>query len=400
MGKRTHDQVTVSVNGEDGPSSKKIKATDSAPVTKPTNGSAPATITKDEADLYDRQIRLWGLEAQQRMRQSRILVAGVTGTSNEILKNLVLSGVGALTIQESESVEEEDLGAQFFLREEDVGENRAEAVAPRAQALNPRVHVKAITTPLANVPDSFFTEFDIVCLCNATLSQLKRADKICRKNGVKFYAADTNGITGFIFCDLREHNYVEERKTTQKDETTITRLEKSITFPSLEEALSIDWATSDLQKLKKKELKHFRARADPVFFAFNALWQFRERFQRPPRADDAADVKGFITVAREGMERVHCDPAFLEEDFLKSFIAQTGSEISPVCAIIGGFAAQDILKVLSGKDAPIDNFFCFDGELFKGKMIRVAASAAEVPVGKAAGESATTGGEEVFELLD
>lgn len=30
-------------------------------------------ITNDEVQLYDRQIRLWGLEAQSRMRNARIL---------------------------------------------------------------------------------------------------------------------------------------------------------------------------------------------------------------------------------------------------------------------------------------------------------------------------------------
>lgn len=36
-------------------------------------------------------------------------------------------------------------------------------------------------------------------------------------------------------------------------------------------------------------------------------------------------------------------------------------EFSPVCAIIGGFLGQDILKALQGKEAPFANFFTFDG---------------------------------------
>lgn len=36
-------------------------------------------------------------------------------------------------------------------------------------------------------------------------------------------------------------------------------------------------------------------------------------------------------------------------------------EFSPICAIVGGMLAQDILKALQGKDAPIANFFTFDG---------------------------------------
>jgi len=45
-----------------------------------------ATITEAEAQLYDRQIRLWGLDAQKRLRSAKILVAGMRGLGNEVAK--------------------------------------------------------------------------------------------------------------------------------------------------------------------------------------------------------------------------------------------------------------------------------------------------------------------------
>ena len=41
-------------------------------------------ITEDEAKLYDRQIRLWGLDAQKRLRASRICVIGMGGLGCEV----------------------------------------------------------------------------------------------------------------------------------------------------------------------------------------------------------------------------------------------------------------------------------------------------------------------------
>ena len=55
-------------------------------------------VTEDEAALYDRQIRLWGLEAQNHMRQAHVAVVSFTGVAEEIVKNIVLAGIGALTI--------------------------------------------------------------------------------------------------------------------------------------------------------------------------------------------------------------------------------------------------------------------------------------------------------------
>jgi len=43
--------------------------------------------------------------------------------ANEVAKNLVLAGVGSLTIIDHETVAEEDLSSQFFVSEEHIGQN-------------------------------------------------------------------------------------------------------------------------------------------------------------------------------------------------------------------------------------------------------------------------------------
>lgn len=47
-------------------------------------GSSAAAMSAEEAKLYDRQIRLWGVEAQRRMTASRVLVAGMDGMNAEV----------------------------------------------------------------------------------------------------------------------------------------------------------------------------------------------------------------------------------------------------------------------------------------------------------------------------
>ena len=41
-------------------------------------------LSKQESALYDRQIRLWGVAAQQRMRDSKILIVGMTALAAEV----------------------------------------------------------------------------------------------------------------------------------------------------------------------------------------------------------------------------------------------------------------------------------------------------------------------------
>lgn len=61
-------------------------------------------ITEDEAALYDRQIRLWGVDAQRRLLSSRILIIDMKGLGAEIAKNLVLGGINSLTLLDSNDV--------------------------------------------------------------------------------------------------------------------------------------------------------------------------------------------------------------------------------------------------------------------------------------------------------
>lgn len=56
-----------------------------------------------------------------RMRNAKILVVGLKGTATETIKNIVLAGIGKLVVVDGENVSEEDLGAGFFFRDEDVG---------------------------------------------------------------------------------------------------------------------------------------------------------------------------------------------------------------------------------------------------------------------------------------
>jgi ubiquitin-like 1-activating enzyme E1 A len=90
-----------------------------------TNGAEETTampgLSAEEMAQYDRQIRLWGAEAQQRIRSANILLISLRALGTEIAKNLTLAGVQSLTIIDDELIVEEDLGAQFFIREEDIG---------------------------------------------------------------------------------------------------------------------------------------------------------------------------------------------------------------------------------------------------------------------------------------
>lgn len=55
------------------------------------------------------------------MRSASVLVVTLRGLATEVCKNIVLAGIGRLTILDDKDISEEDLGCGFFFREEEVG---------------------------------------------------------------------------------------------------------------------------------------------------------------------------------------------------------------------------------------------------------------------------------------
>lgn len=126
-------------------------------------------ISVQEAALYDRQIRLWGMDAQTRMRSTNLLIIGMNGLANEVIKNLVLAGIGNINLLSDEVVS--DVGCQFFTRKEDTGYKLHNAL-PRIQALNPTVKVLADTRSWRDVGIDYFKKFQIILLCSGDQEDL------------------------------------------------------------------------------------------------------------------------------------------------------------------------------------------------------------------------------------
>ena len=55
------------------------------------------------------------------MRNATILVVRLKGVATEAIKNIVLAGIGKLVVVDADDVAEQDLGASFFFRDDDVG---------------------------------------------------------------------------------------------------------------------------------------------------------------------------------------------------------------------------------------------------------------------------------------
>ncbi|KAK3379815.1 hypothetical protein B0T24DRAFT_590344 [Lasiosphaeria ovina] len=340
-------------------------------------------ISADEIALYDRQIRLWGMKAQEKIRNARILLITMKALANEIAKNLVLAGIGSLTVVDHETVTEADLGAQFFLSTEDhhVGMNRAVAASAAIQRLNPRVRVAVDTADIRTKPPAFFADFDIVIATDLDAQTLNVINTATRLNNRAFYAASSHGMYGFIFADLIEHDFVIERTksnlATSLGPETKTRSivavspkkdssggdDPKIELVTKRELYSTWLLASDVSKLPDDILKSSRRRkvVTPVLSCLRALWEFTTLYGGVPSSNDHAALAQFTRLCGDKHKALGLPVETLRSEVLRSFLQNIGAEIAPVTAVLGGQLAQDVINVLGQTQQPIQNFVIFDG---------------------------------------
>jgi hypothetical protein len=165
-------------------------------------------ISDKEAELYDRQIRLWGVEAQQRLRGASVFIVGLSALGAEVTKNLVLAGF-SVTLVDAAPATARDLGAQFFLDASSVGTSRALASQARAQDLNRLVTVAARAGGLADA-ELRARPAPLVVLCDLPTAEVVATCARCRAAGAPVLAAASFGLWGALFQDAGE-GYAFER---------------------------------------------------------------------------------------------------------------------------------------------------------------------------------------------
>lgn len=311
---------------------------------------------------YDRQVRLWGLDAQQRLGKAKVLMVGLGGLAAEVAKNVVLAGLGQVCILDSTMTTEEDLGANYFLTEEDVGKKtRAQGARPRLNDLNPLCEVVAMDGETQALGEDKVKEFDVVCISGHDATFCRKINAICRKHSIGFFAADSHGLFASFFIDLNSHQYTVETKSGVNDATQKkTTVDHEIAYASMEEAAAADWTRVELPT----------KRITPLFFAIEAVHEVFDKHGKFPGEGDAEEL---AAAQRRLCEAHKVAESVFDKDLIKMVAAQGKVDLNAVCSMVGGLIGDSILKSISRKEEPVTNHFVFDGRSGSGMVFRFPA---------------------------
>ncbi|XP_069509303.1 NEDD8-activating enzyme E1 regulatory subunit isoform X2 [Ambystoma mexicanum] len=184
---------------------------------------------------YDRQLRLWGDHGQEALESAHVCLVNASATGTEILKNLVLPGIGSFTIVDGNQVSGDDVGNNFFLQRSSIGKNRAQNVMELLQELNQDVSGHFVEespeTLLDNNP-SFFCRFSVVVATQLPESTLMRLAEVLWDSNIPFLVCRTYGLVGYLRIVVKEHTVIESHPDNALEDL---RLDQP--FPELNEHL-------------------------------------------------------------------------------------------------------------------------------------------------------------------
>jgi molybdopterin/thiamine biosynthesis adenylyltransferase/DNA-binding transcriptional regulator YhcF (GntR family) len=103
---------------------------------------------------------------KDKVQNARVMVVGAGALGNEVIKNLVLMGVGYIYIVDFDTIELANLSRSILYRESDSGRRKAEVAAARAKEINPYVHVQYLHGDVTTaIGLGVFRRMDVIIGC-------------------------------------------------------------------------------------------------------------------------------------------------------------------------------------------------------------------------------------------
>ncbi|KAI6051732.1 ubiquitin-like modifier-activating enzyme 7 isoform X1 [Marmota monax] len=376
-----------------------------------------------DEEIYSRQLYVLGPLAMERIQKAKVLLSGLKGLGAEVAKNLVLMGIGSLTLHDPHPTCWSDLAAQVFLSENDLEKNRADASQKHLAQLNEAVQVFVHT---GDITEDLLLNFQVVVLTASKLEEQLKVGTLCHKHGICFVVADVRGLVGQLFCDFGEDFIVQDPTESEPLTAAIQHISQGspgiltlrrednrnsfcdgdlVTFSGIEGMVELNGCSPRpihvqedgsleigdtttfsrylhggiiievkrsktviheplniaLHQPRMVAQNHQQAhRAHCLHQAFCALHKFQQLHGRLPQPWDHADAEIVVGLAQalEPLKGREEEP--LDEALLRTIALSSAGDLSPMAAILGAVAAQEVLKAISRKFMPLDQWLYFD----------------------------------------
>ncbi|KRZ68653.1 Cholecystokinin receptor [Trichinella papuae] len=178
----------------------------------------PKSLTEDEAKVYDRQMRLWGVNGQMKIRGFSVILCGVHDIGAEMAKNLILSGIKQLTLVDDTVVNDER--TSLLIKKNSIGMLRSEASREVCQQFNPSVEVKVESIQSLN--ETLLEGYDLLVDANGNFKFSLHLHHMCSVSKVSYLCCTSMGVYSFYsmncFSSDEDKNFEVPTKALHLDD--------------------------------------------------------------------------------------------------------------------------------------------------------------------------------------
>ena len=156
-------------------------------------------LTPEEKQRYDRQIIIPGIGeiGQEKLKNARVIIAGIGGLGSPIAFYLTAAGIGTLRIIDNDRVELSNLNRQILHWDRDIGKEKAKSAHQKLTQLNKNVTIDTINATIdeTNV-SSLTTGFDVIVDAMDNLQTRYLLNKAAIEHKIPFVHGAVSGLEG------------------------------------------------------------------------------------------------------------------------------------------------------------------------------------------------------------
>jgi len=162
-------------------------------------------LTPSERERYDRQIMIGeiGQEGQEKLKRSRVVIAGAGGLGSPIAIYLTAAGIGMLRVIDHDRVALSNLNRQVLHWEDDIGRKKVDSARTKLRNLNSAVEVEAIAETITEGNVSRLVDgCDVIVDGADNLPTRYILNRCAIQKNIPFFHGAVNGFEGRVMTVL------------------------------------------------------------------------------------------------------------------------------------------------------------------------------------------------------
>jgi len=119
-----------------------------------------------DSELFDRQKRIKGWD-QSKISNATVMVIGAGAIGNELVKNLVLTGIGKIILIDYDVINTSNLSrcVLFNSKSAQQKEYKVDVIKETCKKLNPDTEIVPIKKDLSDIDKGYYKKSDVICTC-------------------------------------------------------------------------------------------------------------------------------------------------------------------------------------------------------------------------------------------